>query len=242
MATQLQVASSILDEVYTKIHEFPINDENASSYAAGIHKSIDLAEQMILNVPASDDANEQSARSYYLRGLLLFQVSKTQFAALDKKFYRGLLEQSIESYKKSISINPTSYLTFYNLGINYANLGNKTEAVQALQNAIVWAESSGDGDRVIQTQKMIAQIEADTAKPSGGCYIATACYGSYDHPDVLMFRRFRDESLLPTRVGRLFVSIYYKLSPSIADHLGHVKWLSSFIRKCFLEPLARKFR
>src|SRR5690606_36632134 len=28
-----------------------------------------------------------------------------------------------------------------------------------------------------------------------GCYIATACYGSYEHPDVLILRRFRDKVL-----------------------------------------------
>ena len=85
-----------------------------------------------------------------------------------------------------------------------------------------------------------ATLHAMTKK--SGCYIATACYGNFDHPDVVLFRRYRDQIMLPTTSGRLFVSIYYKLSPPIASRIGKVKWLSSAIRKWFLEPLARRMR
>jgi hypothetical protein len=78
------------------------------------------------------------------------------------------------------------------------------------------------------------------SKKTDGCYIATACYGNYDHPDVLIFRRYRDQFLLQTPAGKLMVSAYYKLSPSLAIRLGHVKWLSAFIRKWILEPLAQE--
>lgn len=79
-------------------------------------------------------------------------------------------------------------------------------------------------------------------KKVGGCYIATACYGSYDHPDVLVFRRFRDQSLLTSAVGKSIVAAYYMISPPLAAHLGHMQWLSGAIRKWLLEPLARKLR
>ncbi len=77
---------------------------------------------------------------------------------------------------------------------------------------------------------------------SGCCYIATACYGDYDHPDVQTFRRYRDKVLLPSRWGRLFVTVYYMLSPPIAGRLGHVRWLSGLVRRRFLEPLASRIR
>lgn len=82
----------------------------------------------------------------------------------------------------------------------------------------------------------------ETVKGKGGCYIATACYGSYNHPDVLVFRRFRDQSLLTTSIGKFLVTVYYAVSPPLAAHLGHMHWLSGAIRKWFLEPLARKLR
>ncbi|MEI7831623.1 MAG: ankyrin repeat domain-containing protein [bacterium] len=79
-------------------------------------------------------------------------------------------------------------------------------------------------------------------KKVGGCYIATACYGSYDHPDVLVLRRFRDDVLWQTVYGRLFIRAYYAISPPIAKHIGQVHWLSRIIRRWFLEPLVRKLR
>lgn len=60
-------------------------------------------------------------------------------------------------------------------------------------------------------------------KSSGACYIATAVYGSYDAPPVMTLRRFRDEALAPSAVGRWFIRGYYALSPSLASHFssGH---------------------
>lgn len=49
-----------------------------------------------------------------------------------------------------------------------------------------------------------------------GCFIATAVYGSPDHPNVLKLRRFRDERLETNAPGRLFCSFYYRLSPRLA--------------------------
>ena len=51
----------------------------------------------------------------------------------------------------------------------------------------------------------------------GGCFIATAAYGSPIHPYVKILRQFRDQYLLNTVWGREFVSFYYKHSPMIAD-------------------------
>lgn len=50
-------------------------------------------------------------------------------------------------------------------------------------------------------------------KKQGGCYVATAVYGSYDCPEVWVLRRFRDETLMQTKIGRSFVRTYYTLSP-----------------------------
>ena len=55
------------------------------------------------------------------------------------------------------------------------------------------------------------------ASGGGGCFIATAAYGSPIHPYVKILRQFRDQYLLNTVWGREFVSFYYKHSPMIAD-------------------------
>lgn len=74
---------------------------------------------------------------------------------------------------------------------------------------------------------------------SSGCYIATAVYGDYDHENVRLFRKFRDQVLLKSPFGRLFVKIYYAISPSLARHLGPESHISTVIRRYFLDRIAR---
>ena len=59
---------------------------------------------------------------------------------------------------------------------------------------------------------------------SGGCYVATAVYGSYDCPQVWTLRRFRDYTLAETWYGRAFIRTYYAISPTLVKCFGHTKW------------------
>ena len=67
----------------------------------------------------------------------------------------------------------------------------------------------------------------------GGCYIATAIYGSYDVPEVILFRKFRDLYLDKRRWGRRFVEFYYNNSPRIAKRLSDRKTAIKFMRIIF---------
>ena len=58
----------------------------------------------------------------------------------------------------------------------------------------------------------------------GGCYVATAVYGSYDCPQVWTLRRYRDYTLAETWYGRTFIRLYYAISPSLVKWFGHTKW------------------
>lgn len=64
-----------------------------------------------------------------------------------------------------------------------------------------------------------------------GCYIATAVYGCYDAPEVLSLRRFRDQKLKKHILGRFFISLYYLVSPSLANKLSGMQRTNSFVRK-----------
>jgi hypothetical protein len=59
---------------------------------------------------------------------------------------------------------------------------------------------------------------------SGGCYIATSIYGSYNCPEVWALRRFRDNTLAKTFFGNIFIKTYYAISPSLVKYFGEDKW------------------
>lgn len=86
-------------------------------------------------------------------------------------------------------------------------------------------------------------LQKETYTPSAGgkaakagCFIATACYG-LDAPEVVVLRRFRDESLLTTALGGWLVETYYGISPRIARQLARRQNFASLIRVLFLDPL-----
>ena len=66
--------------------------------------------------------------------------------------------------------------------------------------------------------------QSSGTQSSGGCYVATAVYGSYDCPQVWTLRRFRDNSLAETWYGRAFIHTYYAISPTIVKWFGNTTW------------------
>lgn len=73
-----------------------------------------------------------------------------------------------------------------------------------------------------------------TFKTKDACFIATAAYGSYAHPHVTQLRTFRDRYLMQNVVGRKFVRVYYKYSPSIADTIDKHPFLRLVVRTLLL--------
>ena len=63
---------------------------------------------------------------------------------------------------------------------------------------------------------------------SGGCYVATAVYGSYDCPQVWTLRRYRDDMLSKTWYGRAFIRVYYATSPTLVKWFGDSAWFTNF--------------
>jgi len=62
------------------------------------------------------------------------------------------------------------------------------------------------------------------------CFVATAAYNSPLHPHVGILRDFRDTFLLPSRLGRALVNLYYKYSPSAAELISRNKALRIMVR------------
>lgn len=89
-------------------------------------------------------------------------------------------------------------------------------------------------DMINHTFKPI-QNTSQNKSTSGGCYIATSIYGSYDCPEVWTLRRFRDFKLAESVLGRAFIKLYYSTSPTL------VKWFGKtlFFKKTF-KPILDK--
>jgi len=68
------------------------------------------------------------------------------------------------------------------------------------------------------------------AEKTSGCYIATAVYGSYDAPQVVVLRRFRDERLATSWLGRAFIRTYYTVSPLLVAILGRCALMRQAVR------------
>lgn len=95
-------------------------------------------------------------------------------------------------------------------------------------------------------------VDSDTSTPTtnespvqkgkkSGCYIATCVYGSYDCPQVWTLRRFRDNALATTCLGRCFVRAYYMISPTLVRWFGETKWFRA-AWKTLLDKLISKLQ
>lgn len=87
----------------------------------------------------------------------------------------------------------------------------------------------------------LARKEGITPKKEG-CFIATACYNSYDAEEVLILRNFRDRYLNNTILGRLFVKCYYATSPTFVKFMSDSERIKHIIKYKLLNPLVEKLK
>ncbi len=73
-------------------------------------------------------------------------------------------------------------------------------------------------------------IPLESNNGGGGCFIATAVYGSNLDENVQVLRDFREEYLLSNFLGRAFMKFYYKLSPPVADYIRKHENLRTTVR------------
>ena len=128
-----------------------------------------------------------------------------------------------------------------------AKMKMQSNTIESYNNAIQqfryipgWKDS---GEQIEICKKKIEELKADkkqssapntsyqapktNTKKSGGCYVATCVYGSYDCPQVWTLRRFRDNTLASTWYGRAFIKTYYTVSPTLVKWFGETKWFKN---------------
>lgn len=70
----------------------------------------------------------------------------------------------------------------------------------------------------------------------GGCFIATAAYGSPLEANVMILREFRDMTLENSTFGRWLIRMYYRFSPPVADMIATREYARRMVRLA-LRPL-----
>jgi hypothetical protein len=87
---------------------------------------------------------------------------------------------------------------------------------------------SGFGGESTHTVKFGDNIKVEPQ--GGGCFIATAAYGTPFAQEINVLRHWRDASLKPNYLGNLFVRFYYKVSPPIAKVVAKHSFLRKLVR------------
>jgi len=239
MPRPAEVATAITDEAVAvqQAMDGMTDSDRISDMAGAVHEKLDMALAVLER--ATDDVSRERARIHFVRGGLLFSLARA--ALYGKGHAKKTFRLALENYQKACDERDgPSPRARYRMGMCYSELGDKQAALVALGAAAAEAEMLEDHQLVVEAQKLAEELRAGK-KSGGGCYIATACYGSYDHPDVMVLRRFRDERLMASPMGRALVRIYYVLSPTLADRLEGT-WMSTVVRRCVAEPLVRRLR
>ena len=73
--------------------------------------------------------------------------------------------------------------------------------------------------------------------PAGGCFIATAAYGTPAAEQIDVLREFRDIVLLESTAGSQLVALYYQLSPPVADFISGSSFLRTLVRELLVDPI-----
>ena len=148
---------------------------------------------------------------------------------LDSYIYPEKLQEIAEKYHfqkhKSFHISDKSILDEVKRYVS----GNRMVVV------IAWTKE----DRIdVWLDREVTSTSKSSQK--GDCFIATAVYESYSAPEVILLRRFRDDVLTESILGRMFILLYYKFSPYWAKKISTHENLKKFIKIMILDKLVSK--
>ena len=113
---------------------------------------------------------------------------------------------------------------------NQSNVEKYLQEIEALTQQKVKEESDllFKGIRESLDKISSTKVCPITLDSTSGCFIATAVYETPEHPDLDVFRDFRDNQLLTNSLGKWLVSIYYEIGPSLAKYIASQPKLKNF--------------
>ncbi len=190
------------------------------------------------------DANEKDALTYiinYKYGESNTTLLMVAAANYDYEVTKYLVEVGADiDAKSNYNVTALWYICRANPGETNVGAARKIAKLLLDNGAKIDVKNTGGIDlynkdtdyeiaQMIKSKFPSAEEGAAPAK-SGGCYVATAVYGSYDCPEVWTLRRFRDYTLGETWYGRAFVKTYYAISPTLVKWFGYTEWFKKMWR------------
>lgn len=192
--------------------------------------------------PENDVTNEMIKEAEYDTGCIIFDDAKSKLASasqtkesamaiLNSLYTAELLVKGAAGEKVNIDkfvrlerlhkcVEIVRYRATATVSVNgqtvyiAVNLDNENQALQKMYAQI----------KLLDPSFVIPALPTRAAQTSGGCYVATAVYGSYNCPQVWTLRRYRDNTLAKTWYGRAFVRLYYAVSPTLVKWFGQSSW------------------
>ena len=96
----------------------------------------------------------------------------------------------------------------------------------------------GLGEGCAVTSSVLGTPNSPPTPREASCFIATAAYGTPLAEEIQVLRQFRDEYLVTNPAGQLFVSLYYRGSPPVAEFIDDHPALKPMVRVGLMPAVA----
>ena len=221
--------------VYFKAMECKI----AQIQSAGISVSncidtvLKLIKDNVTNREEQKKAYTEVSNRVMIIASMLFNGAKNHYDGIDGTIQHNYTQEWLNN---SFAAMNCLYILGDNLDAMFsADAEANRLAVSAWKQGVAWhqtlikhlADKEGNRSSVNIYNTKIRKYDNSYTPPeesTGGCYVATCVYGSYDCPQVWTLRRYRDDTLGATWYGRAFIKLYYAISPTLVKWFGKTKW------------------
>jgi hypothetical protein len=148
-------------------------------------------------------------------------------------------------YTLTISSSRAGYVNSPGEGVFVYDKGTVVELVANAVGNSSFVEWTGDVDTIANVKAASTTITMDddysiraNFEGVGGCFIATAAYGTAMAQEIQVLRQFRDGYLLTNSLGQALVDLYYRISPPIGQFITEHPGLKPIVRAGLVPAVA----
>ena len=245
-----QIGKSLIDDAINSLKStMPVGyrQNDWDDIKLGVEK---LREAESLNETGVPDEQIKEVKAHYLAVIgsyyyQWFTELQAAEATLDRLQQIKKLRIDGENYILESISTWDSMEARYFLGLYYCVIHYRFgDAITEFEKVIKLDPSGVSGEWGLKSSKEIARLESqgNIQNRKTGCFIATICYGDYEHPDVIILRHYRDRIKQANWIGNFVVNLYYLVSPGLAEALRGRYRITEAIRIIILKPIVRKLK